>query len=172
MTDYVHSLELNIKEKEDLEGIVKNLEQELKACKLENIALMMKLEDKEHELRNSTLCIDKLEESISSIALDFQCDIESMKLDLMAMEHSFFEAKELQKEVDREHHRMQELTQNYKFQIQNVSRLVEENKELREKLQAFESNAASENKMKNISEYEAQIHEYELLVNQLKVCCK
>ncbi|KAK1433689.1 hypothetical protein QVD17_10604 [Tagetes erecta] len=168
MTDYIHSLELKVKEKEDLEGIVKNLEQELKICKLENIALMMKLEDKEHELHDSTLCIDKLEESISNIAFDFQCDIESMKLDLMAMEDNFFEAKEIQKEVDQEHRRMQELTQNYKFQIQNVTRLVEENKELREKLKTFESNADSENKVKKSSEYEAQIQEYELLVKQLK----
>ncbi|XP_076935593.1 uncharacterized protein LOC143602323 [Bidens hawaiensis] len=125
---------------------------------------MANLENKEHKLRNSTLCIDKLEESISNIALDFQCDIESMKLDLMAMEHSFLEAKELQKEVDREHHRMQDLTRNYKIQIQNVTRLVDENMDLKEKLKTFESNA----KMKKLNEYEAQIHDYEVLVNQLK----
>ncbi|XP_076903448.1 uncharacterized protein LOC143558506 isoform X2 [Bidens hawaiensis] len=134
LTDYIHSLESKVKAKEDLEEAIRKLERELKACKFENLTLMEKLEDKEHELRNSTSCIDKLEESISNIALDFQCDIESMKLDLMAMEHSFLEAKELQKEVDREHHRMWELARNF-------TRLVEENKDLKEKLKTFESNA-------------------------------
>ncbi|KAI3726856.1 hypothetical protein L1987_66662 [Smallanthus sonchifolius] len=168
MIDYIQSLELKVKAKEDLDLIMRNLEQELKACKSENLALMKKLEDKEHELYNSKLCVDKLEESISNIALDFQCDIESMRLDLMAMEHSFFEAKELQNEAATEHRRMQELTKNYKIQMQNVARLVEENKELREKLKTFESIADSETKMMKSNEYEAQIHEYELLVNQLK----
>ncbi|MFS7999801.1 hypothetical protein Hanom_Chr12g01170791 [Helianthus anomalus] len=171
LTDYIQNLELKVKAKDDLDRIVRNLERELKACKSENSALMKKLEDKEHELRNSTLYIEKLEESISDIALDFQCDIESMKLDLMAMEHGFLEAKKLQDEAVQEHRRMQELTKNYKIHIQNahsVARLVEENKELREKLNAFESDADSEIKMKKSSEYEARIHEYELLVNQLK----
>ncbi|XP_076943650.1 uncharacterized protein LOC143613965 [Bidens hawaiensis] len=164
LTDYIHSLKSKVKAKEDLDEAIKKLERELKACKSENLGLMANLENKEHKLRNSTLCIDKLEESISNIALDFQCDIESMKLDLMAMEHSFLEAKELQKEVDREHHRMQDLTRNYKIQIQNVTRLVDENMDLKEKLKTFESNA----KMKKLNEYEAQIHDYEVLVNQLK----
>ncbi|KAJ0441008.1 hypothetical protein HanIR_Chr16g0792921 [Helianthus annuus] len=168
LTDYIQNLELEVKAKDDLDRIVRNLEHELKACKSENSALMKKLEDKEHELRNSTLYIEKLEESISDIALDFQCDIESMKLDLMAMEHGFLEAKKLQDEAVQEHRRMQELTKNYKIAIQNVTQLVEENKELREKLNAFETDADSETKMKKSSEYEAQIHEYELLVNQLK----
>lgn len=131
MTDYVQNLELQIKEKDNLAGIVGNLKQELKACKSENSTLMKKLEDKEHEL-HSALYIEKLEETISYIALDFQCDIESMKLDLIIMEHSFLEAKKLQ----------------------------EINKELREKLTIFEINANSETK----------IQEYELLLNQLKVC--
>ncbi|KAJ0754954.1 hypothetical protein HanPI659440_Chr09g0352451 [Helianthus annuus] len=168
MNDYIHSLELKLKAKEDLDGIVRNIERELKACKSENLALMEKLEHREHELHNSTLCINKLEESITNIALDFQCDIESMKLDLMAMERSFCEAKQVQKEAAQEHRKMQELTKNYKIQIRNVTRLAEENKELIEKVKVFESNADSENKMKKLNEYEAQIHEYELLVNQLK----
>ncbi|KAI3759256.1 hypothetical protein L6452_06937 [Arctium lappa] len=221
MTDYIHNLESKLREKEDFDEIVRSLGQELKACNLERLALLDKLENKEQELHNSTLSIENLEESISNVALEYQCDIESMKLDLMAMERSFFEAKELQEEAAKEHHRMQELTKNYKLQIQdaqNVTHLVEENKELREKLKTFESNAKlfleemnsqfpellknqatlsslskvendtrmysdilsvllaklvaqrksdldAENKMKKLS---CQIHEYELLVNQLK----
>ncbi|KAI7737554.1 hypothetical protein M8C21_008857 [Ambrosia artemisiifolia] len=168
MVDYIQNLELDVKAKEDSDGIVRNLEQELKACKSENSALVKKLKDEEHELHNSTLYIEKLEESISDIALDFQCDIESMKLDLLAMEHSFLEAKKLQDEAVQEHRRMQELTKNYKTQIQNVTRLVEENRELREKLNAYESSADLEIQMKKSNEYEAQLHEYERLVNQLK----
>ncbi|KAI7737553.1 hypothetical protein M8C21_008856 [Ambrosia artemisiifolia] len=171
MVDYIQNLELDVKAKEDLDEIVRNLEQELKACKSENSVLVKKLEDEEHELHNSTLCIEKLEESISDIALDFQCDIESMKLDLMAMEHSFLEAKKLQDKAVQEHRQMQELTKNYKIQIQNaqnVTRLVEENRELRQKLNAYESSADLEIQMNKSNEYEAQLHEYERLVNQLK----
>ncbi|KAJ9567347.1 hypothetical protein OSB04_003313 [Centaurea solstitialis] len=221
MTDYIHTLETKLREKEGIDEIVTSLGQELTACNLERLALLEKLDNKEQELHDSTLSIENLEESISNVALEYQCDIESMKLDLMAIEHSFFEAKELQEEVAQEHHRMQELTKNYKVQIQdtqNVTLLVEENKILREKLKTFESNAISflqemssqfpellknqatlsslskvendakmysdilsallvelvaqrksdadsDNKMKKLS---SQIHEYELLVNQLK----
>lgn len=172
MTDYIQSLESKLKAKQDFDGIIRSLEQELKACNSKNSTLIEKLESKEHELHNSTLFIKKLEESFSNIALDFQCDIESMKLDLMVMESSFYEAKKIQEEAAQEHRRMQELTKNYKIQIknaQNVKLLVEENKTLRERVKTIESNAYSENKMKKSKEYEAQIHEYEVLVNQLKV---
>ncbi|PWA75479.1 hypothetical protein CTI12_AA241760 [Artemisia annua] len=168
MTGYIHNLESKLRAKEDLDRIVRNLEQELKASNSERLNLMDKLENKEHELHNSMLCIEKLEESISNIALDFQCDIESMKLDLMAMEQSFIEANKIQEEVAQGHRKMQEMTKNYRIQIkdaQNVTRLVEENKELRKKLKLLESHADPENKMKKLS---CQVQEYELLVNQLK----
>lgn len=168
MTDYIHNLELKLRSKEDLDVIVRSLEQDLKACNSVNLALVGKLENYEYELQNSTLCIEKLEESISNIALDFQCDIESMKLDLMAIEDTFLEAKKVQEEAALEHHKMQELIKNYKIQMQNtqnVTILVKENKELRDKLKTYESNANSDSKMKKLL---SQIHEYELLVNQLK----
>ncbi|PWA63725.1 hypothetical protein CTI12_AA350040 [Artemisia annua] len=168
MTGYIHNLESKLRAKEDLDRIVRNLEQELKASNSERLNLMDKLENKEHELHNSMLCIEKLEESISNITLDFQCDIESMKLDLMAMEQSFIEANKIQEEVAQGHRKMQEMTKNYRIQIkdaQNVTRLVEENKELRKKLKLLESHADPENKMKKLS---CQVQEYELLVNQLK----
>nr|XP_043617216.1 protein CROWDED NUCLEI 2 [Erigeron canadensis] len=168
MTDYISNLESKLRANEDLDEIVRRLQQELKAQNSENLALKVNLENKEHELHDATLCIKELEESISNVTLDFQCDIESMKLDLMAMEHSFFEAKKVQEEVDQEHRVMQELTKNCKIQLQaarSVKHLVKENKALREKLKTFETNADSENQNKKLS---CQIHEYELLVNQLK----
>nr|GEY88847.1 hypothetical protein [Tanacetum cinerariifolium] len=168
MTRYIHNLESKLCAKEDLDRIVRNLEQELKASNSERLNLMDKLENKEHELHNSALCIEKLEESISNITLDLQCDIESMKLDLMAMEQSFLEANKIQEEVAQGHCKMQEMTKNYKSQIkdaQNVTRLVEENKELRMKLKLLESHADPENKMKKLS---CQVQEYELLVKQLR----
>ncbi|MFS8028135.1 hypothetical protein Hanom_Chr16g01506911 [Helianthus anomalus] len=96
-----------------------------------------------------------------------------MQLDLMAMDHSFLDAKKLHEEVVQEHCRMPERTKNYKIQIQNaqnVMLLVEEYKELREKLNSFESNKVLEIKLRKSNGYEAQLHEYELLVNQLTVC--
>lgn len=108
MTDYIQNLELKIKAKDNLDEIVRNLEQELKAFKSENSTLMMKLEYKEHELHHSTLYRGNLEETISDIALDFQCDIESMKLDLMTMEHSFLKAKKMQEEMQESNKELRE----------------------------------------------------------------
>ncbi|XP_071711582.1 uncharacterized protein [Rutidosis leptorrhynchoides] len=159
MTDYIHNLELKLRSKEDLDEIVKSLEQDLKACNSVNLGLIEKLENNEYELQNSTLCIEKLEESISNIYLDFQCDMESMKLELMAIEDSFLEAKKVQEETAQEHDQIQ--IQN----AQNVKRLIKENEELKDKLKMYERNTDSENKLEKWS---SQIHEYELLVNQLK----
>ncbi|KAL7607348.1 hypothetical protein Lser_V15G18447 [Lactuca serriola] len=115
MTDYIQILESKLKAKDNLDGIVRSLEQDLKACNLEKLVLLEKLENKEQELHD--------------VALEYECDIESMNLDLMAMENSFLEAKELQEEVVQEHCKMQEMTKNYKLQMHEYELLVSQLKE-------------------------------------------
>ncbi|GJY39889.1 putative reverse transcriptase domain-containing protein [Tanacetum coccineum] len=51
----------------------------------------------------------------AEFGIDFQCAIETIKLDLMAMEQSFLEANKIQEEVAQDHHKMHEMTKNYKI---------------------------------------------------------
>ncbi|GJW77751.1 NAD(P)-binding Rossmann-fold superfamily protein [Tanacetum coccineum] len=66
------------------------------------------------------------EEYISSnwsnfaILRNFQCWIETMKLDLMTMEQSFLEANKIQEEVAKSLHKIQEMTKNYKDEFKSL----------------------------------------------------
>ncbi|CAK9148002.1 unnamed protein product [Ilex paraguariensis] len=129
---------------EDLEQKVGGLMEVLKRSNSERLCLMQELENQELELKNSTLCIRKLEESISSVALEYQCEIESMKLDLTALEQSCFEAKKLEEESAQEKASLNELIHDFECRIEDAHKVIEcldkENKELREKLQTYEMN--------------------------------
>ncbi|GLT72448.1 hypothetical protein SLA2020_443820 [Shorea laevis] len=145
LEEHVHNLELKLADMEDLQEKVNRLREELKRSDLERLFLMQELESKEVELQESTLCIEKLEELISSMALESQCEIESMKLDIMALEQSCFEAKKIQGETVEEKARMNELIQELEVQFQDAQKIIEcldkENKELKEKLDTSETNA-------------------------------
>ncbi|XP_028112254.1 uncharacterized protein LOC114310472 isoform X2 [Camellia sinensis] len=129
---------------------IQELERELKNCSQEidylqdqlNARNDEELESKEVEIRQSAACIEKLEESISPVSLEYQCEIESMKLDL---EQNCFEAKKFKEEAAREKLKMNELIQDFEYQIQDAQKVIEclneEYKELREKLETSEKNA-------------------------------
>lgn len=123
---------------------VDRLRDELKKSYSECLFLMQELESKEVELQNSNLCIEKLEESVSSMSLESQCEIESMKLDILALEQSCLEAKKIQEETVREKTRMNVLIQELEVECQDARKITEcldmENKELREKLDTSETN--------------------------------
>lgn len=144
LEEHTHSLEFKLADMENLQETVDRLRDELKKSYSERMFLMEELESKEIELQNSALCIDKLEESISSMSLESQCEIESMKLDILALEHSFLEVKKIQEGTVQEKTRMSELIQELEVQCQNAHKTVEslymENKELRKKLDASETN--------------------------------
>ncbi|KAK3021023.1 hypothetical protein RJ639_045154 [Escallonia herrerae] len=145
LRDHVHSLELKLTDIDKLEDIVGSVSKELQRSNSELLILTRKLESKEEELQKSTLRIEKLEESIASVALEYQCEIESMKLDLLAFEHSCFEANKIQEEAAQEKSWVHHLIQDFELQIQDyrevIERLDEENRELREKLNIAEVNA-------------------------------
>ncbi|CAL5362355.1 unnamed protein product [Camellia sinensis] len=140
--EHVHSLELKLANMESLEEKVGRLREELKWSNSERLILMQELESKEVEIQQSAACIEKLEESISPVSLEYQCEIESMKLDL---EQNCFEAKKFKEEAAREKLKMNELIQDFECQIQDAQKVIEclneENKELREKLETSEKNA-------------------------------
>lgn len=144
LEEHVHSLELKLADMENLQVTVDRLRDELKKSYSECLFLMQELESKEVELQNSNLCIEKLEESVSSMSLESQCEIESMKLDILALEQSCLEAKKIQEETVREKTRMNELIQELEVECQDARKITEcldmENKELREKLDTSETN--------------------------------
>lgn len=120
--------------------------EELEKSNSDVLFLNQKLQNKEIELQQSNLRIESLEESILSVSLDYQCEIESMKIDLMTFEQSCFEANKIQEEAAQEKGRMDQLIQDREVQIQDCREVMkclsEENKELKEKLLIFESKAS------------------------------
>lgn len=145
LEEHVHKLELKLADMEDVQEKVNRLREERKRSGLERLFLMQELESKEVDLQKSTLCIEKLEESISSMALESQCEIESMKLDIMTLDQSCFEAKKIREETVEEKARMNELIQELEVQFQDAQKIIEcldkENKKLKEKLDTSETNA-------------------------------
>lgn len=145
LEEHVHSLELKLSDMEDLPEKIDRLREELKRSTSEQLFLLQELESKEVELQNSNLCIGKLEESISSMALESECEIESMRLDITALEQSCLEAKKIQEETVQEKARMNGLIEELEIQFQSAQKIMEhldkENKELKEKLDKSEVNA-------------------------------
>ncbi|KAF7838510.1 BICD family-like cargo adapter 1 isoform X1 [Senna tora] len=138
LKECVYSLKLNLEEMESLQEEVFRLREELQISNSEKFILMQQLETKEMELDKLAFSTEKLEESISSITLESQCEVESMKLDMMALEQSFFEAKKIQDETVEENTRMNKLIEELQVAFQEaqkvISSLDEENRELKEKL--------------------------------------
>ena len=133
----MNGLELKLANVEHLQESIGQLREELKRCDSENLLMLQELESKEVELQESALCIGKLEESISSLTLDFQCEIESMKLDMISLEQTCFKAKKTQEETFQENARMNGLIKELEFQIreakENIECVENENIELRGK---------------------------------------
>ncbi|XP_062116605.1 uncharacterized protein LOC133830609 isoform X3 [Humulus lupulus] len=144
LEEHVRYLELKLADMEILQKIVGRLREELKRSNSECLFLIQELENKEVELHNSSLSIENLRESISSITLDSQCEIESMKLDIVALEQNCFQAEKVQEEAVQEKTRMNQLIQKLEGQFQDAQKIIEqlelENKELREKLETSETN--------------------------------
>lgn len=143
--EHVHELELKLANMEHLQANTGQLREELKRCDSEHLLLLQELESKEIELQESALCIGKLEESISSLTLDSQCEIESMKLDMIALEQACFKAKKTQEETIQENARMNGLIKELEFQIreakENIECVEKENIELRDKLVTYDVNS-------------------------------
>ncbi|KAK6261700.1 hypothetical protein QUC31_007516 [Theobroma cacao] len=141
LTEHVHDLEIKLADKGNLQEKVDRLIGELNSSNSDRLSLMQEIENKEEELQQSALCIEKLEESVSSMALESQCEIESMKLDITALEQMCLEAKKTEEEKSR----MNILIEELEVQLQNALKIIEglddENKELRGKLITSEKNA-------------------------------
>ncbi|XP_038997207.1 putative WEB family protein At1g65010, chloroplastic isoform X2 [Hibiscus syriacus] len=145
LNDHVHDLGIKLADMGDLREKIGRLIGELNRSNSDRLLLMQELENKEEELQQSALCIEKLEDSVSSTALESQCEIESLKLDITAMEQMYLEARKLEEENVQEKSQMNLLIEEFEVQLQNAQEIIEEleneNKALRGKLTAFENNA-------------------------------
>ncbi|KAL3352186.1 hypothetical protein AABB24_020317 [Solanum stoloniferum] len=141
----VCSLQLKLANLENMEEEVTRLREELETSNAERLYLLQQLENKELEIEGSALCIEKLEESVASVGLEHQFEIESMKLDLKAMEQNYFKAKKSQDETAQDSAMMNELIHDLQLQIYDAEKVIEslekENVNLREQLQTSELNA-------------------------------
>ncbi|KAL7098980.1 hypothetical protein ACP275_09G053200 [Erythranthe tilingii] len=125
----------------------------------ERSLLMREIEDKEVEIRYSASHVEKLEESISSMALEYQCEIETMKLELFSLEKILFETKKLLEETTLENTGMNELIRDLQLRNQDantvIERLEKENKDLKEELQRSDMHIKS-----FLTKLEEQFHEW------------
>nr|KYP55463.1 hypothetical protein KK1_001675 [Cajanus cajan] len=141
----VCSLELKLEGMEDLQEEVFSLREELKRSNLNQFSLIKELDTKEIELEKSALSIEKLEESFSSIALESQFEVESMKLDMMALEQSLFEAKKIHDETLDENNRMSRSIEELQVALQDAQKIIvslnEENRELKKMLDTAHRNS-------------------------------
>ncbi|KOM33191.1 hypothetical protein LR48_Vigan01g274700 [Vigna angularis] len=123
---------------EVLQDEVVSLREELKRFSSKQFSLIQELGYKEIELEKSALSVEKLEDSISSIVLESQLEVESMKLDMMALEQSLFEAKKIQEETLDENNKLSKSIEELQVALQDAQKVIlclnEENRELKEKL--------------------------------------
>ncbi|GAB4860828.1 hypothetical protein Ancab_035990 [Ancistrocladus abbreviatus] len=142
---HMSSLESKIENLEISQEEIDSLRQDLKRSNLECSFLKQQLDNREVELQKSMLYLETLEESISSAALESECEIESMKLEMVALEQNCFDAKKSEKESAQEKARVEELIRQLESQIEDARRINEnlgkENKELKAMLSSSEKHA-------------------------------
>ncbi|KAG7020008.1 hypothetical protein SDJN02_18976 [Cucurbita argyrosperma subsp. argyrosperma] len=143
LVDHIENLEFKLVHMERLQVKAGKLEEEVKRSNLESLFLMQKLDDKEKKLRESNSYIEKLEESISSMTLESQCEIEIMKLDMVAMEQRFLETKKVQEEALHLNDRMDRLIRQLQNAQKNIESLEKEKKELQRELDMSTKNAST-----------------------------
>lgn len=144
LSERVLDLEVKVTESGNLEEEVNFLREELCTSKSEQLLLLQELESTETELQLSLFSVEKLEESISSLTLESQCEIESMKLDIVALEQALLDAKKVQGESIQERDKIRETVKELRLKSGeaegNVKCLEKQNKELRERCVASERN--------------------------------
>ncbi|XP_058733065.1 uncharacterized protein LOC131604649 [Vicia villosa] len=136
------NLDLKLKEMEDLRKEVFSLREELKRSNSKQFSLIRELETKEAELELSALSVEKLDEPFSS--MESQFEVETMKLDMMALEQDLFETKKVQDETLEENNRLSRLINELQGALHDAQDTIiylnEENKDIKEKLDAANMN--------------------------------
>ncbi|XP_013609017.1 PREDICTED: protein At-4/1-like [Brassica oleracea var. oleracea] len=142
LNEHVHNLECKLAESRNVEEEVDSLREDLCMSKSEHLLLLQELESKETELQCSSLSVEKLEETISSLTLESLCEIESMKLDITALEQALSDAMKIQEESIEEKEYLKRIIKEIQFQSQkaeeNAKSFEKQNEDLRERIAASE----------------------------------
>ncbi|XP_057805062.1 uncharacterized protein LOC131020336 isoform X2 [Salvia miltiorrhiza] len=157
--EQVCSCRFKLADMEDLEEEVGRLREQIKISEFERLLLMQEVEDKEEAIRCSASRIENLEESISSMALEYQCEIESIKLDASTLEQNLFKTKKFLEEKTRENSTVNGLIEDLETRNQDaykvIERLRKENKDLTEKLQFSDLSITT-----FVKDVEEQLHDW------------
>lgn len=141
MGEHVHSLELKLAEVNKLYERLRSIGGELVQSESQRLILLRELKGREEELKKSALHI----ETLDTIILDSQCEIESLKLDITALEQRCLEAERVCRQADQEKDmmisQMEELQCQFQEAQQVIQHLENENKKLQEKIQLSKRNA-------------------------------
>ncbi|WOK92308.1 paramyosin isoform X1 [Canna indica] len=141
MAEHVQSLELKLAGTEKLNHRLKMIGDDLIRADSQCLILMKELKYKEEELRKSDLQIENLE----TLILDSQCEIETLKLDITALDQRCVDAERHAQQLAEEKCRMVKQLDTYETQLQEkqqvISQLENEKKKLQEKVMLFDRNA-------------------------------
>lgn len=134
MGEHIHSLELKLTELEKFPERVRVMDNELIRSDSQCWLLMEEVRCKEEELQKAAAQIEKLE----STALDSQCEIESLKLDLTNLEQRLLDAESFTQHAAEHKAQIDKLLGEHELQLheaqKNIDQLVLENKQLKESL--------------------------------------
>ncbi|KAG8379291.1 hypothetical protein BUALT_Bualt07G0073200 [Buddleja alternifolia] len=159
LSEQLCSIQLKLAKMENLEEEVGRLREEMKMFDSERSLLIQEIEDKEVVIRYSETQVENLEESISSMGLEYQCEIESTKLESIALEQNLIETMKLLKEKTQENSRMNQLIQDLELRIRDADNVIEnlekENKDLKQKFQRSDMNTKA-----FVRTVEEQLHEW------------
>ncbi|XP_066400316.1 uncharacterized protein [Miscanthus floridulus] len=134
MGEHIHSLELKLTELEKFPERVRVMDNELIRSDSQCWLLMEEVRCKEEELQKAAAQIEKLE----STALDSQCEIESLKLDLSNLEQRLLDTESFTQHAAEHKAQIDKLLGEHELQLHEAQRtidqLVLENKQLIELL--------------------------------------
>ncbi|KAF3772225.1 hypothetical protein EJ110_NYTH57351, partial [Nymphaea thermarum] len=147
VAEHVHSLELKLSEFRKLSEKVHQMRNDYLKSESDRLILMQELEQNKLDLQDSAWCINKLEATILSNTLEFQCEIETLMLDLSACEEKCAQAEGYSEQCARETARMASLLSQLDDHLlegqQMINRLKNEKESLQERLEKFKQQTMS-----------------------------
>ncbi|XP_020579784.1 intracellular protein transport protein USO1-like isoform X2 [Phalaenopsis equestris] len=148
MSELVHSLELKLAGVGMLQGKPMLLTEKLVQSDDKCLQLTQEIKSKDEDFKNYAMRIEELEAAISSTALESQCEIESLRLEMIVLEERCFQAESLSQQMVQDKAKMYELWEEYEMQLHEsqdtISFLEMENNRLKIELER------SENKFKGL----------------------
>ncbi|PKU77818.1 hypothetical protein MA16_Dca005650 [Dendrobium catenatum] len=142
MGENVHSLELKLAGVGMLKDKLRLLTEELVQSDEKCLQLTQEIKSKDDDFKNYAMQMEELEAAISSAALESQCEIESLRLDMIDLEERCFQAESLNQQMVQDKAKMYELLKEYEIQLHEsqdtISFLEMENNRLKIKLEVSE----------------------------------